>query len=109
VKGYEFERSQYVTVTEDDLRELRPESTRTIHVQRFVSAKDLDRLHWSSPYFMTADGKVGLEAFAVIRQAMKAEGQVALGRVVMSNRERLLAREPRARASWPTSCARRSR
>ena len=56
---------------------------------------DIDRTYWDVPYYMAPDGKVGEDAFKVIREAMRNEGQVALGRVVMSTRERILALEPR--------------
>lgn len=95
VKGYEVEKDQYVVVTQDEIDSVRLESTRTIDIERFVAATDIDRLYWDNPYFLVPDGKLAAEAYAVIRDAMTKEGQVALGRVVMHQRERLLAIEPR--------------
>lgn len=95
VKGYEYEKGQYVVVTQDEIDSVRLESTRTIDIERFVAAGDIDRLYWDNPYFLVPDGKLAAEAYAVIREAMTKAGQVALGRVVMHQRERLLAIEPR--------------
>jgi DNA end-binding protein Ku len=97
VKGYEYEKGQYVVVTPEEIDAVRLESTRTIDIERFVDAGDIDRLYWNDPYFLMPDGKLALEAFTVIREAMKHTDKVALGRVVMHQRERLLALEPRGK------------
>ena len=95
VKGYEYEKDSYIVVTQDEIASVRLESTRTIDIERFVDATDIDRLYWDSPYFLAPDGKLALEAYTVIREAMSRTGKIALGRVVMHQRERLLALEPR--------------
>lgn len=95
VKGYEVEKNQYVLMTEEEIRSVRIESNRTIEIERFVDEKDIDRLYWNDPYYLAPDGKIAAEAFAVIRESMKKAGKIALGRVVMHTRERLLALEPR--------------
>lgn len=95
VKGYEYEKGQYVVVTPEEIDAVRLESTRTIDIERFVDAADIDRLYWNAPYYLMPDGKLALEAYTVIREAMERTGKVALGRVVMHQRERLLALEPR--------------
>lgn len=95
VKGYAYEKDQYVVITQDEIDSVRLESTRTIDIERFVPADEIDRLYWDNPYFLVPDGKLAAEAYAVIREAMREEGQVALGRVVMHQRERLVAIEPR--------------
>ena len=97
VKGYEFEKGRYVLLTDEEIRSIRLESTKTIDIERFVPALDIDRLYWNDPYFLVPDGKMAVEAFSVIREAMKKSGQIALGRVVMSTRERLMALEPRGK------------
>jgi DNA end-binding protein Ku len=97
VKGYEVDKDRYVVVTDDEIKAVRLESTRTIDIDRFVAIADIDRIYWDEPYFLVPDGKLALEAYAVIREAMKHEGKIALGRVVMHTRERLLAIEPRGR------------
>ena len=95
VKGYEYEKGQYVIVTPEEIESVRLESTRTIDIERFVDADDIDRLYWNAPYFLKPDGKLAIEAFTVIREAMEKTEKVALGRVVMHQRERLVALEPR--------------
>lgn len=95
VKGYEYEKGNYVIVTPEEIESVRLESTRTIDIERFVDAGDIDRLYWNDPYYLMPDGKLALEAFTVIREAMRHTGKVALGRIVMHQRERLLALEPR--------------
>lgn len=97
VRGFAIDKNLYVTVTDEEIKSVRLESTKTIAVERFVPEADIDRLYWDAPYFVAPDGAMAVEAFSVIREAMREEGQVALGRVVMSTRERLLALEPRGR------------
>jgi DNA end-binding protein Ku len=94
VKGYEIEKDRYVVVTQDEIDNVRLESTRIIDIDRFVDEDDIDRLYWDEPHYLTPDGKTAAEAFVVIREAMTKAGRIALGRVVMHQRERLLALEP---------------
>jgi len=95
VKGYEIEKGRYITVTDDEIKAVRLESTRTIDIERFVDADEIDRLYWNDPFYLVPDGKMAAEAYAVIREAMSQSGKIALGRVVMHTRERLLGLEPR--------------
>jgi DNA end-binding protein Ku len=97
VRGYEIDTDRYVLLADEDIKSVRLESTKTIDIERFVAENEIDRLYWNAPYFLVPDGQVAQEAFAVIREAMVQAGQVALGRIVMSTRERLLALEPRGR------------
>jgi DNA end-binding protein Ku len=95
VKGYEIEKGHYVVITDEEIKNVRLETTRTLDIERFVDEEDIDRLYWNDPYFLAPDGDMAVEAFAVIREAMKKAGKVALGRLVMHQRERLMALEPR--------------
>ena len=95
VKGYQIEKNRYVIVTNEELEGVRLETTKTIDIERFVDAASIDRLFWNDPYFLLPDGKEGVEAYTVIRDAMADTGRIALGRVVMHTRERLVALEPR--------------
>ena len=95
VKGYEVEKGRYVLLTDEEIKSVKLESTKTIDIERFVPADEIDRIYWNAPYYLAPDGKMAVEAYAVIREAMRASGQIALGRVVMSTRERLMALEPR--------------
>jgi len=95
VKGFEIAKGEYVQVTQEEIDSVRLESTKTIDIEGFVPLEDIDRLYWDNPYYMVPDGKMAAEPFTVIREAMERSGQVALGRLVMSQRERLVALEPR--------------
>jgi DNA end-binding protein Ku len=98
IKGYEIGKGKgYVEVTDEDLEALDIESTRTIDIDQFVPRDEIDDLYIDRPYYIVPDGKVGQQAFAVIREAIKERGMVALGRVVLSTREHVIALEPRDR------------
>jgi DNA end-binding protein Ku len=95
VKGYEIEKGRYVVVTDEEIKNVRLETTRTIDIERFVDAEGIDRLYWNDPYYLTPDGEMAVEAFSVIREAMEGARKLALARVVMHQRERVMALEPR--------------
>lgn len=97
VKGYEVSKGEYILLTNDEINSVKLESTKTIEIERFVPGDEIDRLYWDNPYFLAPDGKLAQEAFGVIRTAMEKSGQIALGRVVIGTRERILALEPRDR------------
>lgn len=95
INGYEVAKGEYVLLTDEDIRSVKLESTRTIDIERFVPADEIDRIYWDNPYYLAPDGKLAQEAFSVIRTAMERSGQIALGRIVMATRERIIALEPR--------------
>ncbi len=97
VKGYEVDKGRYILLTDEEIKSVKLESTKTIDIERFVPAADIDRIYWDNPYYLAPDGKLAQEAFGVIREAMEKSGQIALGRIVLSTRERLLALEPRGK------------
>ena len=97
VKGYEVSKGQYILLTDDEIKSVKLESTKTIDIERFVPETDIDRIYWDNPYYLAPDGKLAAEAFAVIRTAMEKSGQIALGRIVLASRERILALEPRGK------------
>jgi DNA end-binding protein Ku len=97
VRGYEVEKGEYVVVSDEELEGLQLESTRIIDIERFVDASTIDRLYWDTPYYVVPSEDAGMRAFAVIRDAMAEEGQVAIGRLVMQERERIVAIEPRGK------------
>jgi DNA end-binding protein Ku len=84
-----------VLLTDEEIRAIRLESTRTIDIERFVDAATIDRIWWDEPYYLVPSDKSGAQAFAVIREAMEKAGRIGLGRVVMHTRERIVAIEPR--------------
>jgi len=95
VKGYEVSKGNYIEMEPDELDAVEIESTRMIDIDQFVPRKEIDELYLKDPYYLVPDGDVGAQAFAVIREAIKKEGMVALGRVVFTNREHVIALEPR--------------
>jgi DNA end-binding protein Ku len=95
VKGYEIEKNHYVIVTPDELDAVKLETTHTLDIERFVDAGEIDRLYWNDPFFLLPSEDSGLQAYTVIRDAMADAGRIALGRVVMHTRERLMAVEAR--------------
>ena len=97
VKGYEVSKGEFILLTDEEIKSVKLESTKTIAIERFVPAQDIDRLYWDNPYYLAPDGKLAQEAFGVIRDALKKSGQIALGRIVISTRERILALEPRGK------------
>ncbi|WFU34341.1 Ku protein [Bradyrhizobium brasilense] len=94
VMGYEVGGGQYVALTEDELKTIGIEGTHTIEIDQFVPRNEIDDLYLSRPYYMTPAGEIGRQAYGVIREAIRKEGMVALGRVVLTTREHVMAIEP---------------
>ncbi|MET4476682.1 Ku protein [Bradyrhizobium sp. F1.13.3] len=94
VKGYQLEKDQFIEVTKEELEEIALESTRTIEIDEFVDKADIDPRYLIRPYYIRPDGKVGHDAFAVIRETIREMDKVAIGRVVLTNREHIIALEP---------------
>ncbi|MCK1362289.1 Ku protein [Bradyrhizobium sp. 199] len=94
VKGYELDKGQYIEVSKEELEEIALESTRTIEIDEFVGRSDIDPRYLIRPYYIRPDGKVGHDAFAVIRETIREMDKVAIGRVVLTNREHIIALEP---------------
>ena len=97
IKGYEVGKGQYIEIAPEELEAIAIESKRTIEIDEFVPKKEIDELYLNSPYYLAPDGEVGQQAFAVIREAIRKEGMVALGRVVFTSREHVIALEPRGK------------
>jgi DNA end-binding protein Ku len=97
VKGYEISKNQYVVLSNEELGAVRLETTKNIEIERFVDENDIDRLYWNVPYYLLPGEKAAVEAYGVIREALAETGRIALGRVVMHGRERLVALEPRGK------------
>ena len=98
--GYEIAKGQYIEVTEDELEALAIEGRHTIEIDQFVPRNDIDDVYLNDPYYLTPEGEIGRQAYAVIREAIKKEGMVALGRVILTTREHVIAIEPHGKASW---------
>jgi DNA end-binding protein Ku len=103
VKGYEIDKGQYVLLEEEELDEVALESTHTIDIESFVPREEVDEIYLDESFYIVPDDEVAYEAFAVIREAMKKKDMVALGRVVMHRRERLLMLQPRSSGMMATT------
>ncbi len=92
-RGYEVARGHYLIVSDEELDAIEIASTHTIEIDSFVPRSEIDQRFFDTPYYLTPREPVGQEAFAVIREAMRDKGMVALGRLVLSKRERVIALE----------------
>ncbi|MBV8090890.1 MAG: Ku protein [Alphaproteobacteria bacterium] len=95
VKGYEYERGHYVTLTPEELKSLDLESSKVIDLERFVPRGDLDPVYFNSPYYLYPDGQMAAEAVAVIGAAMAEASVVGIGRLTLSRREHMVMVDPR--------------
>jgi DNA end-binding protein Ku len=93
-RGYELSKGEYVEIEKDELEALQIESNHTIDIDSFVPRDEIDKRYLNNPYYIAPDGKAGADAFAVIRDAMKDQDRVALARIVLTNREHVIAIEP---------------
>ena len=94
MKGYKVDTDTYIEVSKDELENIALESTRTIDINEFVPKSDIDPRYLIRPYYLVPDGKVGHDAFAVIRETIRSMDMVAIGRVVLTSREHIIALEP---------------
>ena len=97
IKGYEVSKGDYITLEPEELEAIALESKRTIEIDEFVPKGEIDDLYLADPYYVVPDGEVGQQAFAVIREAIRTEGMVAIGKVVFTSREHIIALEPRGK------------
>jgi DNA end-binding protein Ku len=102
IKGYEVAKGEYVEVTDDELASVALESTKTIDIDEFVPKNEIDELYSIRPYYMAPDGKVGQDAFVVIRDVIEQMKMVAIGRVVLTSREHIIAISPRGKGLMGT-------
>jgi DNA end-binding protein Ku len=97
IKGYEVGKGEYLELEADELDAIAIESKRVIDIEEFVPKKEIDELYLNNPYYIVPDGEVGQQAFAVIREAIRQEGMVALAKVVFTSREHVIALEARGK------------
>jgi DNA end-binding protein Ku len=103
VKGFEVAKNEYVLVEEDEIASVAIESTHTIDIETFVPRAEIDAAYLDTPYYLAPNGKMGEEAFAVIREAMREKEVVGIGRVVLYRRERPILLEPRGKGLVATT------
>jgi DNA end-binding protein Ku len=97
IKGYEVDKGQYIELAPDELDAIALESKRVIDIDEFVPRNEIDDIYFNNPYYIVPDGEVGRQAFAVIREAIKHEGMVAIGTVMFTSREHIIALEARGK------------
>jgi DNA end-binding protein Ku len=97
IKGYEVGKGEYIELQPEELEAVALESKRTIEIEQFVPKTEIDELYLGDPYYIVPDGEVGQQAFAVIREAIRNEGMVAIGKVVFTSREHIVALEARGK------------
>jgi len=93
-RGYELKKGEYVEIDKEELEAVQIESNHTIDIDSFVPKDEIDKRYLNHPYYIAPDGKAGIDAFAVIRDAMQDQDRVALARIVLTNREHIIAIEP---------------
>jgi len=93
-RGYELRKGKYVEIEPEELEAVQIESNHTIDIESFVPSEEIDQRYLNRPYYVAPDGKAAVDAFAVIRDAMKDQGRVALAKIVLTNREHVMAIEP---------------
>jgi DNA end-binding protein Ku len=93
-RGYEYAKGAFVAVEDEELEAIAIESNHTIEIDKFVPHAQIDERYFDSTYYVTPTDQVGQEAFAVIREAMRGKAMVALGRVVLAKRERVIMLQP---------------
>ena len=92
-RGYELAKGKFVEIEPEEIEAIEFENTHTIEIDKFVPEEEIDKRYYERPYYIVPEGKGREEAFAVIRDAMKDKGRVALARIVFANREHILAVE----------------
>ena len=97
IKGYEVAKGEYIELAPEELEAVAIDSKRTIDIEEFVPRSQIDQLYIRDPYYIAPDGEVGEQAFAVIREAIRKEGIVAIGKVVFTSREHIIALEARGK------------
>jgi len=103
VRGYEYEDKQYIIIEDSDLEAVRIEANHTLNIEAFVDEDEIDVIYQDSPYFLAPDGKMAEETFAVLRDAMAAAKKVAIARLVMSSRERIVTIGAREKGMFVTT------
>jgi DNA end-binding protein Ku len=94
IKGYKVDTDTYIEVSKEELDDIALDSTHTIEIDEFVPKEDIDSRYLIRPYYLVPDGKVGHDAYAVIRETIRTMNKVAIGRVVLTNREHIIALVP---------------
>lgn len=94
VRGYEYEKGSYVEIDDEDLENLKLESKHTIDLVQFTDINDVDPIYFDRSYYVVPDGNVAEEAFVTVRDALRNSNKAAIGQIVLSSKERIIALRP---------------
>jgi len=94
VKGYEYEKGQFVVLTDKDFARARTEATQMFAIRDFVPARAIDFLYFDEPYYLAPEGKAAAKSYALLRDALARAERVGVGTFVLRQREHLGALEP---------------
>jgi DNA end-binding protein Ku len=94
VKGYQYAKDQYVVITDEDFEKVRVPATQTFEIRKFVPAAEVEDLYFNYPYYVTPQGRSAVKGYALLRDALRATGKLAIGTIVLRQREHLAALEP---------------
>lgn len=97
VKGYEYEKGQFVIITPEDFDKVNVASNQTVDIREFVDLADIDPMFYDQPYFLAPE-KGGDKAYALLREALEKSGKVGIAKVVIKTREHLAAVKPLGKA-----------
>jgi DNA end-binding protein Ku len=103
VKGYEYEDKKYIIIDDEDLAAVKLESNHTMNIEAFVDESEVDVIWRDAPYYLAPDGAMAEETFVVLREAMRKTGKVAVARLVLSSRERVVTIGPRENGMFVTT------
>lgn len=95
-KGYEYEKNNFVLLTDKDFKAANPRATQTIDIEDFVKLEDIDPMFFERPYYIVPE-KQGAKGYFLLRDALAKEGKVAIGKIVMHTRQHLVAVIPRGK------------
>lgn len=95
VKGYEYEDKKYIIIDDADIESVKIESNHTMNIEAFVDEESVDVIYWDTPYYLAPDGAMAEETFIVLREALRRTGKLAIARLVLSSRERVVTIGPR--------------
>ncbi len=95
VKGYEYEKDQYVLFTDEELDKIEPDSARTMEILEFVKVDEIDPLYYDASYYVTPEDE-GKKAYQLLLDAMEQTGYCAIAKLSMHQREHIVIIRPRA-------------
>ena len=91
VKGYEYEKGSFIEIDDEEIDKLKLESKHTVDLVQFVDMADIDPIYFENPYYVSPENELGQEAYITVRDALKKTGKVAIGQVIIANKERIVA------------------